>query len=94
MKLKNILSEQILCHLIAPKGKGKGGYMDNKEALVLIEKIKNEGDSEIKDPKKLEEFNDTIEKFKDNIIKVDTNLDTIDTYLHKLRDIVGCFNLD
>lgn len=94
MKLKNILSEQILCHLISPKGKGKGGYMENEEALVLIEKIKNEGDSEIKDPKKLEEFNNTIEKFKSDIIRVDTNLDTIDTYLHRLRDIVGCFNLD
>lgn len=89
---EELLKEQLLCKLISPIGRGKGGYMSNGEALSLINRIES-GVGEIKDPKKLMMFKKTIEQFKQDINNIDTNNDTIDTNLHKLSDLVGCYRL-
>jgi hypothetical protein len=93
MNVKRIILEQILCHLVSPKGTGEGGYISNKEALNLIRKIEDQSEKEIKDPKKKEEFNKVIQQFKKDINNIDTNNDTVDTYLHRLRDIIKCYSL-
>ena len=90
---EELLKEQILCHLVSPKGHGEGGYISNEEALNLIDKIEYGGKKEIKDPSKLQQFNKTIQQFRQDINGTDTNNDTVDTYLHKLRDLVGCYSL-
>ena len=90
---EELLKEQILCHLISPKGNGEGGYMSNDEALKLIDRIEVGGRKEIRDPEKLSQFLKTIQQFRNDIDHVDTNNDTVDTYLHKLRDLVGCYSL-
>lgn len=91
--MKKLLKEQLVCHLISPRGSGEGGYMSNSEAFNLINKIEQGGRSEIKDPNKLSSFLNTLKQFRHDIKNADTNLDTVDTYLHKLRDLVGCYNL-
>jgi len=90
---EELLREQLLCHLISPRGTGKGGYISNKDALSLINKMEQSAKSEIKDQKKLTQFNITIQQFKNDITNVDTNNDSVDTYLHKLRNLFGCYNL-
>jgi hypothetical protein len=90
---EELLKEQILCHLVSPIGSGKGGYIPNEEALNLINKIEFGGKKEIKDPYKLKQFNKTIQQFRKDINGTDTNNDTVDTYLHKLRDLIGCYSL-
>lgn len=90
---EELLKEQVLCHLVSPKGSGHGGYMSNDEALSLINRIERSGTSEIKDKGKLSQFKNTLSQFRNDIKRVDTNNDTVDTYLHKLRDLVGCYNL-
>ena len=90
---EELLKEQILCHLISPKGNGEGGYIPNDEALELIDKIESGGKAEIKDPSKLKQFLKTIQQFRSDVDHIDTNNDTVDTYLHKLRDLVGCYSL-
>ena len=90
---EELLKEQVVCHLISPRGNGNGGYMSNEETLELIKKIWESGRKEITDKSKLQTFRKTLQNFKKDIIRVDTNNDTIDTYLHKLRDLVGCYSL-
>jgi len=87
------LTEQVACHEVAPKGHGEGGYMSNEEALSLIDRIAGDR-NKIKDPKKLQMFDKTISDFRHDIKIADTNLDTVDTYLHKLRTLFNCFNLE
>lgn len=87
---EELLKEQIVCHLVAPKGKGNGGYMSNEEALDLINKIQLGGRKEIHDPRIWSKFVETLSDFRQNIKNIDTNNDTVDTYLHKLRDLIGC----
>jgi len=91
---EQLLKEQLLCHLVSPRGHGKGGYMSNGEALALINRIQTSAQGEIHDPKKQEMFRQTIAQFKHDITDADTNNDNVDTYLHKLRDIVGCYSLE
>jgi hypothetical protein len=91
---ENLLKEQMVCHLISPRGKGKGGYMSNEEALNMINKMQIEGRKEIHDPQIWAKFVETLSEFKQNIKNVDTNNDTVDTYLHKLRELLKCYNLD
>lgn len=93
MNVKRIILEQILCHIVSPKGTGGGGYISNKEALNLIRKIEDQSEKEIKDPKKRMEFDKVIQQFKKDINNIDTNNDTVDTYLHRLRDIIKCYSL-
>lgn len=90
---ENLLKEQIVCHLVSPRGKGKGGYMSNEEALDMIDKIQVEGRKEIHDPQLWVKFVETLSEFRQNIKGVDTNNDTVDTYLHKLRELLKCYNL-
>jgi hypothetical protein len=90
---EELLKEQILCHLISPKGGGNGGYMENGEAIELINKIWLSGKQEIKDSKKLIQFKSTIDNFRKDVNGVDTNNDTVNTYLHKLRNLIGCYSL-
>ena len=90
---EELLKEQILCHLVSPKGNGEGGYIPNEEALNLIDRIEDGGKKEIKDPSKLKQFIKTIQQFRQDIDGIDTNNDTVNTYLHKLRDLVGCYSL-
>ena len=93
MNIKRIILEQILCHMVSPKGTGEGGYVSNQEALKLISDIEKQSENEVKDPKKKEEFKKVIKQFRRDITNVDTNNDTIDTYLHRLRDIIKCYSL-
>ena len=90
---EELLKEQLLCHLVSPRGNGKGGYIPNDQTLSLIDRIEQSGNSEIKDRHKLTQFKSTIQQFKQSIKTTDTNNDNVDTYLHKLRDLVGCYNL-
>ena len=90
---EELLKEQLLCHLVSPIGNGKGGYMSNSQALSLIDRIEQGAKSEIKDKNKMTQFMSTIKQFRHDIKNADTNNDNVDTYLHKLRDLVGCYNL-
>lgn len=89
---EELLREQLLCTLVSPKGHGAGGYMSNGEALALINRIQISA-GEIKDPKKSAIFKQTLSQFRHDITNADTNNDNVDTYLHKLRDLVGCYGL-
>lgn len=91
---ENLLKEQMACHLISPRGKGKGGYMSNQEALDMINKIQIQGRKEIHDPETLSKFVETVSDFRQSIKNIDTNNDTIDTYLHKLRELLKCYDID
>jgi len=90
---EELLKEQLLCHLVSPNGSGKGGYMSNDQALSLINRIEQSAKSEIKDKNKLTQFKNIIQQFRHDIKNADTNNDNVDTYLHKLRDLVGCYGL-
>lgn len=92
---ENLLKEQqITCQMVAPKPKGGGNYMSNEEALTLIDKIQIQGRKEIHDQKILAQFIKTLSDFRHDIKGVDTNNDTLDTYLHKLRTLLKCYNLE
>lgn len=91
---EGLLKEQMVCHLVSPRGNGKGGYMSNEEALKMIDKIQIEGRKEIHDPQIWSKFVETLSEFRQSIKNVDTNNDTVDTYLHKLRELLKCYNLD
>lgn len=89
-----IKEQQITCKMISPKSKSGKNYIDNKEALTLIDEIQVQGREEIRDPKVLERFIKTLSDFRHDIKGVDTNNDTIDTYLHKLRTLLKCYNIE
>jgi hypothetical protein len=89
---EELLREQLLCTLVSPKGHGEDGYMSNGEALSLINRIQTSA-GEIKDPRKAAMFKQTLSQFRHDITNADTNNDNVDTYLHKLRDLVGCYGL-
>lgn len=89
--LEGTLKEQVVCHMVSPRGRGKGGYIGNEEAMNLIGQIENDHESLKKlNSKELKMFYNTIKDFKQDILKSDTNLDNIDTYLHKLTNIFKC----
>lgn len=91
---EGILKEQLACKLISPVGHGLGGYVDNDEALKMVDKIQIQGRKEIHDPETLSKFIETISEFREAIKKIDTNNDTVDTYLHKLRELLKCYDIN
>ena len=92
---ENVLKEQqITCQMVAPKPKGGGNYMSNKEALALIDKIQIQGRKEIHDQKILAQFIKTLSDFRHDIKVVDTNNDALDTYLHNVRNMLKCYDLE
>jgi len=68
-------------------------YMSNEEALDMINKIQVQGRKEIHDPKILAQFVETLSQFRESIKNTDTNNDNVDTYLHKLRELLKCYDI-
>jgi len=89
-----INEQQITCQMTSPKPKGGGNYISNEEALDMIDKIQVQGRKEIHDQEILAKFIETLSEFRQNIKSIDTNNDTIDTYLHKLRELLKCYNIE
>ena len=89
-----IKEQQITCQMISPKSKSGGNYISNEESLALIDKIQIQGRKEIHDQKILAQFIKTLSDFRHDIEGTDTNNDTFDTYLHKLRTLLKCYDLE
>lgn len=89
-----IEEQQLTCKMVSPKSKDGGNYMSNQEALELIDKIQIQGRKEIHDPEILTQFVKTLSNFRDDINGVDTNNDTMDTYIHKLRTLLKCYDME
>lgn len=80
--------------MVSPKSKDGGNYMSNQEVIELIDKIQVQGKKEIHDPKILAQFVKTLSNFRHDINGVDTNNDTMDTYIHKLRTLLKCYDME
>lgn len=89
-----IKEQQITCQMISPKSKGGGYYLSNEETMALIDKIQTQGRKEIHDQKILAQFIKTLSDFRHDIEGTDTNNDTFNTYLHKLRTLLKCYDLE
>jgi len=93
---EELLTEQLVCHLISPTGR-KNTYISNEEAFNLIDRIvrsANMNKTVLKNERTVQQFNKTIQQFRSDIKGIETNNDTVDTYLHKLRTLLSCFNLE
>ena len=93
---EELLTEQLVCHLISPTNR-RNPYISNEEAFDLINKIvrsANMNKTVLRDEKTTQQFNKTIQQFRHDIKGINTNNDTVDTYLHRLRTLLNCFNLE
>lgn len=89
-----IKEQQITCKMISPKGNTRGNYISNDQALELIDKIQVQGREEIHDVDMLQKFIETLSDFRHDLKHSDTNNDTTNTYIHKLRTLLKCYDME